>query len=374
MAQTSKKHSYDWWSFLWDAWCILSIIGIWPRFIEPRLLKTTKLTISLPDLPQVFDGTRLLYISDLHISSETSSSFLQRLSKKIRKIRPEVILLGGDLISYSHLDAKEKISSFLLSLHAPYGIYACLGNHDYSEYVTLGSDNSFVKKSGDTNPLLRGFKRLFKRNNKETKSEKGTKVTSEIPLHQELLDLLQKCGIEILHNEKKSIIKDGKEIQIIGLGDLMTGHCKPEKAFHSLDIRHPSIVLSHNPDSWPLLEPYPGDIYLFGHTHGGQVNLPFMWKKLTPIINKEMKRGLFTQPSHSFSHIPRSLYVSRGVGSTFQFRWFSTPEIVVITLRKAGLKGIKETTSLQKLLSVVNSSSDDGFTAPAHSSQNRISK
>jgi predicted MPP superfamily phosphohydrolase len=109
----------------------------------------------------------------------------------------------------------------------------------------------------------------------------------------------------------------------------MTGNCQPQEAYGDYDMRLPGIILSHNPDSYDVLEHYPGDVLLFGHTHGGQVNLPYLWKRVTPLKNKVFKSGLF--------HIDnRYLYVNRGLGATFPFRWFAPPEIALLELTRQG--------------------------------------
>ncbi|KAM9975580.1 hypothetical protein ACTFIW_005453 [Dictyostelium discoideum] len=106
--------------------------------------------------------------------------------------------------------------------------------------------------------------------------------------------------------------------------------CSPETLFSNWDINSPGIILYHNPDSWDLIKNYPGDLYLFGDTHSGQVNIPFITKRLAPVMHSQMIRGLFTEQD---PHLLQ-LYVSRGIGSTFLFLWFSPPELVAITLRQ----------------------------------------
>jgi predicted MPP superfamily phosphohydrolase len=147
--------------------------------------------------------------------------------------------------------------------------------------------------------------------------------------HQELRTLFEQSGFTVLHNDTVQIGKGRARLNITGLGDLMANQCIPHEAFAHYDPRYPSIVLSHNPDSFDLLEHYPGDLLLFGHTHGGQVNIPFMWKKITPIKNLAMKSGLISKNG-------RFLYINRGLGSTFPFRWFAPPEITRFTLVRSG--------------------------------------
>jgi predicted MPP superfamily phosphohydrolase len=87
------------------------------------------------------------------------------------------------------------------------------------------------------------------------------------------------------------------------------------------------VVLVHNPDGVKTLRGYPGDVVLSGHTHGGQVNLPWMWKRFAVLENPAVRRGLYYLEG-------KWIYVNRGIGSVMKFRWFAVPEILSITLRK----------------------------------------
>lgn len=315
---------------LWDLWCIASVVGIWPRFIEPNLLVTSYHTLPISTLPEELHGMTIVQISDLHFSSHTSSTFLNRISDHIKKLNPDLLLFTGDLISYSELEDKERLQEFLSSLNAPLGCFSIFGNHDYSQYVSLGDDGSYRLISDHVPPLLKGFHRLF--SSKKNDSSDDPKVTHAIPLHPELSTLFEKGGFEVLHNKTVQVGTGSSRLNITGLGDIMAGCCCPHEAFYAVDPRFPSIVLSHNPDSYPYFASYPGDLVLFGHTHGGQVNLPYIWKKVTPLKNRALKSGLVQQDN-------RFLYINRGLGSTFPFRWFAPPEITKFTLVRSGLVG-----------------------------------
>ncbi len=326
MQLSSLKNSPAFIERLWDVWCVASIIGIWPRFIEPRLLITSHREIPIGHLPRELEGLKITQISDLHFSKDTPQSFLDRISKKVQNLRSDLIVFTGDLLTYSVLEEPERLVAFLKTLQAPLGSYAIFGNHDYSEYVSLGKDGRFRRVESHIPVIMRGFSRLFSLDDKESE---GAIVRSPVPELDGLKELLKNGGIELLHNETVQLGKKKAQINVTGLGDYMTGQCQPQEAFKNYDYTLPGIVLSHNPDSYDMLEHYPGDLLLFGHTHGGQVNLPYIWKKVTPLKNKTFKSGLF--------HIDnRHLYVNRGLGSTFPFRWFAPPEIAQLTLTRKG--------------------------------------
>lgn len=326
MQLSTLKNSTAFIERLWDLWCIASVVGIWPRFIEPRLLLTSYHSIPIGQLPRELEGLKIVQISDLHLSPYVSQSFLDRCTKRIQSLQPDLIVFTGDVLSYSMLTEPDRLKAFLSTLQAPLGTYAIFGNHDYAEYVSLGKDGRFRKVQSHLPAIMRGLARLFAM--KDT-GEEGAIVRSPIGELDELKALLAASGVHLLHNETIQIGKKGALINLTGLGDYMTGHCQPAQAFSHYDPRYPGIVLSHNPDSYDMLEHYPGDLLLFGHTHGGQVNLPYIWKRVTPIKNKLFKSGLF--------HIDnRYLYVNRGLGATFPFRWFAPPEIAVLELVRQG--------------------------------------
>ena len=152
-----------------------------------------------------------------------------------------------------------------------------------------------------------------------------TEKAKKVRPHQELVELLKETPFKLLDNTTKVIPIKKSALNLIGIGEKMMGKCLPERAFEGYDRRYPGIVMAHNPDCISKLSSYPGDVILCGHTHGAQVNLPFLWKKFMLLENMKFKRGLFKEKE-------KWVYVNRGVGSTMPFRWFSIPEITTITL------------------------------------------
>lgn len=318
----AQKHSH----FLWDLWCIASLIGIWPRFIEPNSLQTTDLFLKFPHLPPELDGTKILQFSDLHINQETSSAFLDKLSKKVEKLQPDLIVFTGDFLCNSILEQKERLQQWLNRFHAPYGCYAIFGNHDYQQNVSINENGEYDVVKPNQSSLSRAFQRI---KGKEIKV-KGiiTQKAREVDLHRQLIELLHNTPFIVLHNATKLISIKGTYLNICGLGEYLLGRSLPEIAFRDYDPHYPGIVLVHNPDAVPHLKNYPGEIYLCGHTHGSQVNLPWLWKKFTLLENPSYTRGLFQIATNKW------MYVNRGVGSVFPFRWFALPEITLLTLQK----------------------------------------
>ena len=87
----------------WNAWCCLSIVGIWPRFIEPTLLKKSYVKLKIPKLPLDLQGLKIAQFSDLHLHSKVSDSFLRKIKQKIDSFQPDIIFFTGDFLCFSLL-------------------------------------------------------------------------------------------------------------------------------------------------------------------------------------------------------------------------------------------------------------------------------
>lgn len=324
MDKNNKHFSLS--SLLWDLWCIVSVVGIWPRFIEHRLIQTTRLDLPIPSLPLDLNNLKILQFSDLHISHQTSERFLQKFIRKVNRLKPDLILFTGDFICYSNLEQPQRLTKLLCSLEAKYGCFAILGNHDHAQFVSINNQGEYdiINKKETANPLIRGFKKIF--TNIKLK-QKTTEKARLVGPHVELKKLLVQTPFKLLENENLVVQVGNSFINITGLGDVMAGKFNPRKAFSKYQRNYPGISLVHNPDSAPELKDYPGNLILAGHTHGGQVNLPWLWKRFTLLKNMNFKRGL-TKIENKW------LYINRGLGCVMKFRWFAIPEILLLTLRR----------------------------------------
>lgn len=309
--------------FLWDLFCMTSIIGIWPRFIEPHLIFNTRLKISIPKLPKDLQGFKILQISDLHLNQHSSDSFHDKLIAKCTALKPDLIVFTGDFICYSNLEDRERLKYLLQRFKAPYGCYAILGNHDYASFVSINHKGEYdVIAPPSSSSLSRAFSRLAE---STTLTKTTTDQAKAISFHSDLMRTIQESPFVLLHNETKTITVKATKLNITGLGEHCLAKTDAAKAFKNYDKDYPGIILLHNPDGAPHLQDCPGDIILSGHTHGGQVNLPWMWKKFTLLENMKFKKGLIKL-------FDKWLYINRGLGSVLPFRWFSPPEILLLTL------------------------------------------
>jgi predicted MPP superfamily phosphohydrolase len=318
----SHLHSSSWIQKAWDLFCIFSVVGIWPRFIEPHLLSTTSVSLPICDLPADLKGLKILHFSDLHIHPKMSEFFLQKLSNRICKLSPDLIVFTGDFLRYAQLSSPERLGHFLRSLHAPHGCYAVLGNHDYAQYVSLNSEGDYDIADLSKELLIEAWKRFFKQ---ITPSKKVRNPLPSIEYHTDFMNLLKETPFQLLNNHCLQIPIRDTFLNLCGLEEYSLGKPCLEKAFTYYDSKYPGIILMHNPDGAAAVENYPGNIILSGHTHGGQVNIPFIREKMTLLENPQRYRGLSKLAE-------KWLYINRGVGSTIDFRWFSIPELTLITL------------------------------------------
>lgn len=309
---------------LWDLFCLSSIVGIWPRFIEPKLIFTKNLSLNIPHLPEALNGLKILQISDLHLNSDMSDSLLDKFIKKTKKFQPDLIVFTGDFLCYAIMDQPERLRHFLQQFKARYGCYAVFGNHDYSSFVSINSKGEYDTIAPTASSLGRAFRRIFETTHL---THTTTQQAREITIHQELVKLINDTPFQLLNNQTVTININDTRLNITGLGEYMLGKTDPTTAFSNYDKQAPGIILLHNPDGVSLLKDSPGDIVLSGHTHGGQVYLPWLWKKFTLLENMELSRGLVKYGN-------KWVYINRGMGSVLPFRWFSPPEILMLTLKQ----------------------------------------
>jgi len=319
------KKAKRWNEWLWEIWCVISVIGIWPRHIEPRLLAVTHHKLPISNLPPELEGLKIVQFSDLHWNHDFSTSFCKKLTRKINRLNPDFIFFTGDFLCRSLLKNPLKLRQLLQSFRATSGCFAILGNHDYAQFVTVNAQGEYDVEKPDTQPtILKGFKRLFR---KKILKDQVTERAQQVLFHQPLMDLIEQTQFQLLHNSTQLVSCRKSWLNVCGLGEYSLGRFDPQRAFQNYQTNYPGIVLSHHPDTLMILKDYPGDIILSGHTHGGQVNLPFMWKRFTSIKYQQFKRGLKRLGQ-------KWVYINRGLASVVPFRWFAMPELTCITLQR----------------------------------------
>ena len=265
-------------------------------FIGFNKLEVNRHTYTSPALPEAFDGYKIVLFSDAHVGSytERNEEVLKRAIDSINAQQPDLIVFVGDLQNtqpqdiYRHIDV-------LGSLKAKDGIYSILGNHDYGDYI-CGNTARKVANCRETISLERQF------------------------------------GWTVLQNEHRNISHDKSSIVIAGMENDGDGIKFPQKGdvIKTLkDVKEGTFILmlEHDPSAWrrKIIPDGRAQLTLSGHTHKMQFSI-FGWCPMT-IYQKEVN-GWYQEGE-------QSLFVTAGLGGLIPFRFGSTGEIVVLTLRKS---------------------------------------
>ncbi|MEH7445093.1 metallophosphoesterase [Bacillus sp. JJ1122] len=254
------------------------------REVEPRMLDITRHKIKNVQLPAGFDGVKIIQFSDTHIGFQYTMDQLEELITKINNIKPDIIFFTGDLLDDPrHFTKKNTIISMLSRLNAPLGKFAVYGNHDHGGY---GSD-------------------LYRQ-------------------------IMEGSGFHLLLNTSAAIkLLDGSTIMIAGIDDAMLGKPDLAAAMGKIPQNSFTILLSHAPDKADEAVSYPIQLQLSGHSHGGQIQIPFYGPLVTPPFAERYIEGFYTLGDIN----PLKLYVNRGLGTTrLPFRFLSQPELALFTL------------------------------------------
>jgi predicted MPP superfamily phosphohydrolase len=257
-------------------------------------------TLSFSDLPDAFDGFKILQFSDLHSGSFDSFEDVERGFAMIKEQAADLILFTGDLVN----DVESEVVPYkglLKDLQAEYGKFSVLGNHDYSEDFNLFPDEESKRKNFEA-------------------------------IHQHHADV----DFHLMNNVNHKIEKDGDHIRLIGVENWGNGFIQEgdlDKAIVGCEPNEFSVLMSHDPTHWEQ-KVLPNDkhihLTLAGHTHGMQMGVEignFQWSPIQYFYKRWA--GLYQE-------LNQYLYVNRGFGFIgFAGRVGIPPEITVITLKKA---------------------------------------
>ncbi len=215
----------------------LSLLFIYSRFIERNIIvvQETSIEVGFP--------AKIIVIADMHLGVYKNANFMKRVVQKINQIKNvDAILIPGDFTYYPEVDLNALFSS-LKDLKVP--VYAVLGNHD-------------SEKPGP-------------------------------PIQKELQASLEESGVTFLHNS--SALMKGKNINILGLGDNWAYEDETSQIDNFAELDN-LIVVTHNPDTVLKYENSIPDLTVSGHTHGGQIRIPFVYKFVIP-CSGDFDQGLY---------------------------------------------------------------------------------
>lgn len=245
--------------------------------VDQLLMHRVELTErELPGLDAAWNGKKILHITDWHLHSTLHPTWTEFLLEAIQAEQPDVILFGGDFLSkYAHV---EHIAAYLHQFKAPLGVYYVRGNHDF------------------------------------WKSPNRIKC------------LAKDAGWLLISNQAITILADGKPLTIMGFETPYVPLTTAEELALTATTG-PRIALVHTPEAYPAAAACGAHLALAGHTHGGQMRLPFFG---TTICGCSVPRAF----ADGQSRLGKMLtWTSRGAGSFFPLRINCRPELLIFTLR-----------------------------------------
>jgi len=255
-------------------------VAIMYRALTERYrLTVTRGVFGIKILPPDLSGLTVAHLTDFHAGPRTPMSVLREAVSMTKRLRADVVVMTGDYVEETEEDLVA-CAEGLSRLSAPLGVYAVLGNHDY---------------------------------------EVGADLIAEV---------LTGLGIHVLRNASAPLGAGPTHLWIVGLDDTAGYWGDFAAAMANVPSGEPTILLSHIPDVLPKAADLGLDLVFAGHTHGGQVQLPFLGAPHAPV---RLGSGYV---SGSRRRRNTRLQISRGVGTTmWPIRYNCPPEIGLFTLR-----------------------------------------
>lgn len=267
------------------------VVGADASIWEPNHPKLVELSIPLQQLPEAWDGFRIVQLSDIHYDDHFSVIPLRRAVDIVNNLKPDLLVLTGDFVTappYALRNRQRKnkaaaaiepCTNLLRQVRARFGALAVLGNHDALDYS------------------------------------------------ERIVGTLQSGGIQVLNNRALPLDREGKRLWFAGVEDVLEGSPDLDTALLPIPANEPVVLLAHEPDFADQAARYPVDLQLSGHSHGGQVRIPLVGAPWLPRLGRKYPMGL-----HRIGKM--TLYTNVGLGTIrIPVRWNCPPEITSITLR-----------------------------------------
>lgn len=267
---------------------IIGLIVAYGFLIEPKLITVKEQKITINNLPDNFDGFKIVHISDIHYGRLFDEESLKKLVKSINEQKPDIVVLTGDLIdkdTHMTTNMANKISKYLNNISATTGKYAINGNNDlnFDEWYNIITNGGFRDLNNTYDTIYKdGYQSIF--------ISGASTIKDKLSINDKL-----KTSVDYLN----SFQKDGPVYK---------------------------ILLLHEPDAIDDLTVNPFDLILAGHSHAGQIRLPI----IGPI---HLPDGAKKYYENHYKIENADLYISNGLGvSNFNFRLFSVPSYTLYRL------------------------------------------
>jgi predicted MPP superfamily phosphohydrolase len=254
--------------------------------LAPNFPRIVRQVLRLQRWPERLNGFTVAVLSDFHYDPFFSIHPLHAAIGMVNGLHPDLVVLVGDFVSVPPFGdekkaafAAEPCARLLRRITAPHGLWAVMGNHDDA-----------------------------------TDPERVTRA-------------LQAENIQVLDNQSQPIEQDGARFWLAGVDDVLNGTADLSKTMHNVPAGEAVILLAHEPDFADEAAQFPIDLQLSGHSHGGQIRIPF----LPPLYLPELAKKYFWGTYHIG---PLTLHTSAGLGTIgIPMRLNCPPEITLLTLR-----------------------------------------
>ena len=256
----------------------LLLVGAYPTFIERNLVSVNRYQIPVSGLPPSFHGYTIAHLTDLHLCFLVSENFVENVVNKTNQLKPDLIVCTGDYVHDRNTTKTiDRVWPMLSQLQAKDGVYSVLGNHDH--WADTNRSQYWLERTGQN-----------------------------------------------LRHTSKALYRGKERIVLGGAGDYWEDELGIDTAFASSDEHDYRILLAHNPDSADSTFQTPLSLVISGHTHGGQVVVPFYGPPVLPVQNKKYTSGLVQTEK-------TAVFISRGLGwALYPVRFNCPPEIALLEL------------------------------------------
>lgn len=261
------------------------LLFLYARYVEPNRLITKTFTI---ETEKEIEDCKAVFFTDTHFGAYYDVEHIDKIAAKINEQEADIVIFGGDLLDNYARDRKgldlEYLREGLSKIEAGSGKFAVFGNHDYGG----------------------GAVRIYEA-------------------------FMTSCGFQVLEDESQ--ILEAFNIKIIGYDDYLLGWTDP--SLYEVKSDRFNIIVAHEPIISQFIESSSDNFMLSGHTHGGQVTIPILTKKLLPEGSGQFVKGMYEQTDIGTDTSLR-MYTSSGIGLTkYPIRLFNVPEIITVEFVKA---------------------------------------
>ena len=301
---------------------LLTVLLVWGVVIEPYRIDQREETVTIPGLPPAWEGKRVALVADFQVGMWlANTATVREIVQHLAEQQPALVLIAGDFIyhptdeesieeareelepeelqeTFGELNRALELLQSLLKSDIP--VYAVLGNHDYG----MGTPED-VKLDW---------------------------------LADQVHKALEAAGIQVLENEAAPLPSpdgsEGENLYLVGIGSHYANNARPQQALAQLPDDVPRLVLMHNPDSFDELPAGSAPLALAGHTHGGQIRLPFTpeWSWMALLAEDQVHADGWVE---GYGQPGNRLYVNRGIGfSVIPVRLNAAPEVTLFTLQR----------------------------------------